>query len=201
VFSADERIQQHPLLRSDYAHGKFVVGIRLEHALSHERPYARRQANSPDAISSLEGFLKHFPKPQLVYSDSGQHFYNDEFRSFLSARQIAFEYSPSGSSKSTGLIEMSNRVLGAVLRKSSTEWDLQLLSSADGVNDRIIQSLRYSPNEILSGVSQAPPVLIQSHRIDAEFYQSGRQHCSAVISHVAALAEVHIIPFFLCLSD
>lgn len=44
-------------------------------------------------------------------------------RSFLKDLGISITYSPSGASKSTGMIEISNILLEDVLRKQNQNWD------------------------------------------------------------------------------
>ncbi len=76
-----------------------------------------------DAISSLEQVFSLFRRPVAIYCDRGQHFDNSKMRSFLKDLGISITYSPSGASKSTGMIEISNILLEDVLRKQNQNWD------------------------------------------------------------------------------
>ena len=58
-----------------------------------------------------------YRKPSVIYCDSGQHFDNDELPEFLHLEGIALDYSPSSASKSTGMVEVSNKLIEDVLRK------------------------------------------------------------------------------------
>ena len=58
-----------------------------------------------------------YRKPYAFYTDRGQHFDNVELREFLTSEGINITYSPSGASKSTGIVEVSNKLVKEVLRK------------------------------------------------------------------------------------
>ena len=59
-----------------------------------------------------------YRKPHAIYCDRGQHFFNSELREFLKEEGVAIDYSLSAASKSTGMVESSNRVLaGWILRE------------------------------------------------------------------------------------
>ena len=62
--------------------------------------------------------------------------------------------SPSGDSKSTGMVEMSNKLLVQVLRKdhlTGHDCDVRLPKFARSVNARIITYIGLSPTAILLG--------------------------------------------------
>ena len=63
------------------------------------------------------------------------------------------DFSPSGSSKSTGMIEVHNRLLEHVQRRTSGErdWDSHLEKDSSDVNQRIISYLDLSPSDLLFG--------------------------------------------------
>jgi len=96
--------------------------------------------------------------PQAFYCDRGQHFDNTELREFLQTQGVTISYSPSGASKSTGMVEMSNKLVEDVLRKdhSGRDWDERLPTSARSVNSRIISYLDLSPSAIAFGPVQEP---------------------------------------------
>ncbi len=91
--------------------------------------------------------------PHAVYCDRGQHFISEVLKEFLKGQAVAIDYSPSGSSKSTGMVEVSNRLLEDVTRKDSSGvgWDRRLPASAKAVNGRHIDYLGMSPSAILFG--------------------------------------------------
>ncbi len=124
-------------------------------------PFACRSANVEDVIWCLRLFFAMYRNPDAIYCDPGQHFDNDEFRDFLRLEGIDIAYSPSGASKSTGMVEMSNKLLEEVLRKDSSgrDWDIRLPNSAKSVNGRIISYLNISPTGIIFGpVREVSPV-------------------------------------------
>lgn len=118
-------------------------------------PFATKSANVEDVIWCLKLFFAMYRKPHAYYLDRGQHFFNEELQEFLRSEGIAVEYSPSGSSKSTGMVEICNKLLEAVLRKDSShtdlEWDRRLPKTAGSVNTRVIEHLGLSSTGILFG--------------------------------------------------
>ena len=134
-----------------------------------DMPYATKAANVGDVISCLTVAFLTYRKPRAIYCDRGQHFFNDELRAFLRLEGVAIEFSPSGASKSTGMVEASNRVLEQVLRKQpdpkkpsvgqlqiDLEWDHRLPKTASIVNTHIIHHLGVSSQTIIFGQSQKP---------------------------------------------
>ncbi len=91
--------------------------------------------------------------PQAFYLDRGQHFFNDVLIGFLHSEGVAIDFSPSGTSKSTGMVEVCNKLLEEVLRKDSSqtgmEWDRRVPRGASNVNTRTIKHLGHSSKAIL----------------------------------------------------
>ena len=124
-------------------------------------PFACRSANVEDVLWCLRLLFVMYRTPFAIYCDSGQHFDNEELREFLRQQGISINYSPSGSSKSTGMVEVSNKLLEEVLRKDSTgrDWDEVLPKSAKSLNTRVISYLSMSPTGIIFGpVQNVSPV-------------------------------------------
>ena len=119
-------------------------------------PSATKTANVEEVIGCLSSFFLKYRKPQAFYLDQGQHFNNDELKGFLAREGIAVDYSPSGSSKSTGMIEVHNKLLEHVLRRTSNhrDWDSHLAKDASDVNRRAISYLNLSPSDMLFGPTQ-----------------------------------------------
>ena len=85
-----------------------------------------------------------------MYCDKGQHFKNQETISYFTDLGVKLRFSPSGASKSFGMVEVGNRILESVLRKASKkEWDEVLSQSTSELNHRIIPHLGKAPAEIL----------------------------------------------------
>ena len=118
--------------------------------------YPTENANFEDVVACLKTLFSHIPHPHGFYIDRGQHFDNDRLRLFLKELHIGFELSPSGSSKSTGMVEKGNDILQLILRKSREEWDLTLPPAIKNLNARVIPHLRFSPLEILFGIPFFP---------------------------------------------
>ena len=138
------------------SHGnKFILHVQ-DYFARFSAAEASPTADAPDVIRFLTRTFDLLFTPDAFYFDRGQHFDNEDVRSFLRSRGIAWDYSPSGASKSTGLIEVGNRILEAVLRKRPTEWDVGLFSAVKEVNVRVIEHLNHSPREIVMGVPENP---------------------------------------------
>ena len=116
-------------------------------------PFACKTANVEDVTRCLEILFSMYRVPHAIYCDSGQHFDNARLRKWLAGRGVSITYSSSGASKSTGMVEMSNRLIEEVLRKdpSTPDWDRKLLRGAKAVNGRSISHLNMSPAAILFG--------------------------------------------------
>ena len=83
--------------------------------------YACKTANASDVISSLKDVFVKYATSRAIYCDRGQHFDNMKIREFLGREDVIIIYSPSGSFKSTDMIEVSNRLLEDIVRRSSEE--------------------------------------------------------------------------------
>lgn len=112
-------------------------------------------ATTGDVIRCLEEVFTRFTKPVATYMDPGQHFENEELRQYLRGLGVSIDYSPSGSHKSTGMIEVSKRILEAVLAKDNNEWDKTLPRTTQIVNCRTIEHLGISPTGILTGAEHS----------------------------------------------
>jgi hypothetical protein len=119
-------------------------------------PFATPSANASDVIESLRKVFTWFRRPYAIYCDRGQHFDNPAVRDYLNSEGVSISYSPSGSSKSTGMIEVSNKLLEDVLRKSSgnIDWDQALDQATKSVNSRVISYLGMSSTDIIIGPIQ-----------------------------------------------
>ena len=113
-------------------------------------PFSTKTANVEDVLWCLPLFSAMYRKPQAFYLNPGQHFDNEVLRDYLKQEGIAYDYSSSGS-KSTGMIEVHNRLLEQVLRKDDRDWDVRMPHGASCVNQRIIGYLGLSPSDMLFG--------------------------------------------------
>ena len=117
--------------------------------------FPRKIANAEDVLSAFEELFLLYGKPKAIYWDSGQHFISQEIQDFLTAAGIGFSYSPSGSSMSTGIVEVGNKILEDILRKED-DWEGGLKKSTRSLNSRVIRHLTYAPCEILLGLPPVP---------------------------------------------
>lgn len=147
--------------------------------------YATKGTSADDVLPYLETTFSLLPVPDLMYVDNGSHFINSRVKTFFIRRNSEIEERPTLSSKSTGKIESANRFLQDAMRKSTpnsqshessqectgdirNDWDLVLRNSTHQLNSRIIPHLRYSPTEILFGLSKEVTRALQFDAITAK---------------------------------
>ena len=119
--------------------------------------FALPDPGTAGVIASFNEMICRYYTPEAVYFDRGTHFTSIEFGDFLTSKGIKATSSPSGSSKSTGMIERSNYLLEMVMGRTLgvlPEWDTHLSKYTKAVNHRFIQHLDHTPAEILLGVSE-----------------------------------------------
>ena len=165
-------------------------------------PFACKNANVEDVIWCLKLFFVMYRRPYAFYCDPGHHFFNEELREYLRGEGVAIDYRPSGASKSTGMVEVCNRLLEDVLRKDSQthlEWDQRIPKSAGCVNTRTIAHLGFSPTSILFGdlleTSAMTATLLALPGRDihawAEELDNPISHARTIQEYLTHRAEVH----------
>ena len=166
-------------------------------------PFATRTANVEDVIWCLKLLFAMYRTPHAIYCDRGQHFLNEELQEFLRQQGVSITYSPSGASKSTGMVEVSNKLLEQVLRKDSSDathtWDTRLPQAARSVNSRIIPYLGLSPTAIiLRPVQETSPTAATLRALPGRDIQTWHDelldpthHNTSVYTYLRHIAEVH----------
>lgn len=152
--------------------------------------FPTKTANTLDVLTRLDKAFTSYATPIAIYSDGGQHFNNPAVRDFLLGHGVALDYSPSGSSQSTGMVEVGNKILEDVLRKGSKDWEIGFDRRIRNVNSRIVNHLGAAPCTILLGVTPAPTMIdstictIPTHTI-----QTWVQHLLDPDEHKAAVTN------------
>ena len=164
-------------------------------------PFACRSANVEDVLWALRLLFAMYRTPIAIYCDSGQHFDNLELREFLKLEGVSIDYSPSGSSKSTGMVEVSNKLLEEVLRKDSSglDWDVRLPKTAKSANGRSISYLGISPTGIIFGPARdVTPISSTLRALPGRDVRAWHDelmdplsHCSQVHTYLTHRAELH----------
>ena len=77
---------------------------------------------------------------------------------FLDSHAVAYSFSLSGSSQSTGMVEVGNKLLQEILRKGG-DWEDNLSSGTRSLNSRIIAHFTVAPCEILMSLPLYPDML------------------------------------------
>jgi hypothetical protein len=164
-------------------------------------PFATKTANVEDVIWCLRLLFAMYRTPHAIYCDRGQHFLNEELREFLRQQGVSIDYSPSGASKSTGMIEVYNKLLEEVLRKDAPDpnWDTRLPQAARSVNTRIIPYIGFSPSAILLGpVLETSPITATLRALPGRSIKTWHNelldptiHSKAIATYIRHIAEVH----------
>lgn len=95
------------------------------------------------------------PMPAAIYWDAGSAFISLEMKDFMKELNIIAIQAPSQAHKSVGMIERANRILRATMRKMRKPGEdfIETLRRVTAViNDRHIEHLGYTANEITYGV-------------------------------------------------
>ena len=164
-------------------------------------PFACKTSNIEDVLWCLPLLFAIYRTPHAIYLDPGQHFDNDELREFLRLHGVSIDYSPSGSSKSTGMVEVSNKLLEGVLRKdpAGRDWDVILPDTAKSVNSRTISYLNMSPVSIILGpLQETSPIAATLLAFPGRSIPSWRdelidpsRHSTLVQTYLRHRAELH----------
>jgi hypothetical protein len=86
--------------------------------------FSTKTTNTEDVIESLNQIFVRYVKLAAIYCDRDQDFKNFKIKSFLDALRISLDFSSSDAFQSTEMIEVKNKLLKNILRKSQTvDWD------------------------------------------------------------------------------
>ena len=110
---------------------------------------ATRTANVSDVMSILNRIFIFYAKSLDIYCDQDQHFNNEKMKSFLREHEIFIDFSSSEASQSIDMIEMFNKLLDEVMKKSEKNWEKKLNKFIQAINKRIISYLDVSSSNIL----------------------------------------------------
>ena len=107
--------------------GAVFILILICYAINFILPFATKTANVEDAVRCLSSFFAMYCKPLAFYVDPGKYFDDEDPRNLLKQERVVMDYSPSGSSKSTNMVEIQNKLLEQVLRKDDgPDWDVRV---------------------------------------------------------------------------
>ncbi len=113
--------------------------------------FATSSINASDVVEFLRKIFIWFCKSYVIYCDRRQHFNNFIVRNFLNFEDISISYSSSDFSRSTDIIEIFNKLLKNVLRKSfeNVDWNQTLNWVTKFINFRVINYLKMSSIDII----------------------------------------------------
>ena len=123
-------------------------------------------ATAEDVVPFLGQVFARYTRPLGIYCDRGHHFQNTLVKDYLVRLGITLTFSPSGASQSTGMIEIGNRLLEDILRKTTgdQDWEQVLPKATYDLNARTIHHLGASPASILFGIFPDVPITDTSLR-------------------------------------
>ena len=78
-------------------------------------------ANYFNVISYLKSQFSRFSFLIVIYCDRGHHFNNLEMKAFLDLTGVSLIFSPSGASKSTGMIKRGSRIFKEIFTRGLEE--------------------------------------------------------------------------------
>lgn len=135
---------------------KYILHI-IDYFSRYTAAWATKSNSSVEAVDCLKDFCLHYQIPIVVYHDPGTHFEAQLFKDFCKQKSIVSISSPSGASKSTGMIERANRILEDCLKKRASmdgvnSWPKHLKEATRDVNTRVMTRMGYTPFEILYGL-------------------------------------------------
>ncbi|KAI1004034.1 hypothetical protein K3495_g4176 [Podosphaera aphanis] len=141
-------------------------------------------ANQTEAIRCLIWLFQIWGPPRAIYSDIGTHFSGATMQKFLSSQGTLWIPAPSGSKRSTGMVEKANDLLERILKKISQreDWPFRVQRSAYELNRREVRSLGFSPYEIMFGYQPS-----SSSELKIPTLRHEDEHASAVLAHMANL--------------
>lgn len=121
-----------------------------------------RTTGATEVLGAIHQWLRQsMVRPVAFYSDAGTGLTSRELRDGLAKLEILLAEAPSKSHKSVGMVEVTNKVMQAVLGKITPNrqtWDLRLPEVMRAVNERYMYAVGYSPQQILFGMEPKGPL-------------------------------------------
>ena len=161
-------LQPFDMLGIDYI-GPLVPTPRGNIYILHAIDYFSRASKAWPTVSATEQvtiallaeFFSYYIKPVAVYADNGKHFGRGVTK-WLLDQGIVHLNSASYTPKSTGMIEKRNDQLEERIRRMSlhkpAEWDSFIDTATKDINRHPVESLGFSPYEILFGIDKRVPL-------------------------------------------
>ena len=158
-----------------------------------------KTGNASDVIPEVDCVFTHYATPLATYCDQSQHFDNQKVREFFQSWNVSLTFSPTGISQSTGMIEISNRLLENILQKTDIDWEMALNTSTGNLNGRVIQHLGVALLNILLEVTGTPMALdftmrsvgSQSAKVWIKELTDPTQYAQAVQKYFTYRAQLH----------
>ncbi len=104
--------------------------------------FSTKTTNVENVIESLNQVFVKYVKFAAIYCDRDQHFKNFKIKSFLNVLKISFDFNLFDAFQSTEMIEVKNKLLKNILRKSQiVDWKIILFKIIYNLNVRTIHYL------------------------------------------------------------
>ena len=148
-----------PLLKTP--RGNVYVLHTIEYFSRASKAWATASATEQVTVTLLTEFFSYYTKPIAVYADNGTHFGRGVTK-WLLDQGVVHLNSASYTPKSTGMIEKRNHQLEERIRRMAIhkpdEWDLHIDTATKDINHHPVESLGFSPYEILFGIHKRIPL-------------------------------------------
>jgi hypothetical protein len=127
-------------------------------------------ANAFDVISTFQKMFILYATLSAIYCDREQHFNNIEVTSFLDKYEISYSFNFFEFSQSTEMIEIENRLLKDILKKSRSQenWKTVLNQFTRNLNNRTIRHLRIFSSMILLKISSDVDIVDSVFQVSIE---------------------------------
>ncbi|OBR02926.1 Pol polyprotein [Colletotrichum higginsianum IMI 349063] len=157
-----------------------------------------KSASASEAIPVLTQWMDTIgTSPQVIYPDAGGAFVSREFKLAMNARSVEVTPAPAKSHKSVGMIETHIRLVVDLITKEilagkfpPEDWDLHWMDSLKAVNRRWIQSVGFSPTEILMGIPPTDDISTAPIQCADRELPLPDQLADAAVAHMATI-EYH----------
>ena len=146
---------------SSTARGNVYVFHVIDYFSRVSKAWPTKRDTEDTTIACLTEFFSYFLKPLVIYTDNGTHF-GQKVTKWLLDQGVQHLYTATYSPKSAGMIEKRNGLLEERIRRSSLhqpdDWDLFIDDASRDLNNHVIDTLGFSPYQILFGIDKRVPL-------------------------------------------
>lgn len=121
--------------------------------------YPVKSTSTKEVCCALKKYFGYYSRPRRIISDRGSCFTSREFSEFMSINNVTHIKVATGSPQANGQVERVNRVLKAILSKTSnpidhSNWCSKLSEAEYALNNTFHSTTKFTPSQLLFGVNQ-----------------------------------------------